>query len=588
MRRPTGKRVSAQGALRNRINYKMVFNYKRKSELGSTWTETSMEHALQAVRNGESIRKASLIYNIPFSTLLKHVKSNKTTKSLGRFKTVFTPEEEQEFVTHIKELDSRFYGLTRRDLCVLAYQYAEANHIIHCFKNNAAGHQWYQNFMKRHPELSLRTPEPTSVARASGFNRPQVERFFENLRDVIEKNNILPEHMYNVDETGIQTSRNRPPKVISLKGKKGVGAISSSERGTLVTALFCCSAAGAYIPPTLVFPRKKKNPRYMEGTPPGSSQLVTDSGWISSEAFLEWMKFFVSNVRPNEDHECLLILDNHAFHRSIDVLDYASQNNVIILSVPPHTTHKLQPLDVSVYGPFGTYFQNEIAKWQKAHPAQRVTLFGVGKIFNNAYLKAATPTNAIKEPEVRINHNPQDMDVIEIGPPNRSAHNDIAKPEPSGLNNSTTLKQASDAPKGNNRIKIIDIHIIPKCDKRKEPKTKRNQQKSEILTSTPIKEEIRENSKSKECVKSVRRKIQQETDSSKLKIPRPPSPPKTAPDEEETPCLICDDSFENSIPGEHWIQCNFCEKWAHQKCTSYKTGIDICQDCQNQVKDQRT
>ncbi|CAH1980032.1 unnamed protein product [Acanthoscelides obtectus] len=303
--------------------------------------------------------------------------------------------------------------------------------------------------------------------------------------------------------------------------------------------------------------QKKKNPRYMEGTPPGSSQLVTDSGWISSEAFLEWMKFFVSNVRPNEDHKCLLILDNHASHRSIDVLDYASQNNVIILSVPPHTTHKLQPLDVSVYGPFGTYFQNEIDKWQKAHPAQRTTLFGVRKIFNNAYLKAATPTNAIKEPEVRINHNPQDMDVIEIGPPNTSAHNDIAKPEPSGLNNSTTLKQASDAPKGNNRIKIIDIHIIPKCDKRKEPKTKRNQQKSEILTCTPIKEEIREKSKSKECVKSVRRKIQQETDSSKLKIPRPPSPPKTAPDEEETPCLICDDSFENSIPGEHWIQCNF-------------------------------
>ncbi|CAH2011903.1 unnamed protein product [Acanthoscelides obtectus] len=79
------------------------------------------------------------------------------------------------------------------------------------------------------------------------------------------------------------------------------------------------------------------------------------------------MKFFVSNVRPNEDHKCLLILDNHASHRSIDVLDYASQNDVIILSVPAHTT-------------------------------QRVTLFDVGKIFNNAYLKAATPTNAIKGP----------------------------------------------------------------------------------------------------------------------------------------------------------------------------------------------
>ncbi|CAH1955930.1 unnamed protein product [Acanthoscelides obtectus] len=45
----------------NKMN--MVFKYKRKSERGSTWTETSMEHALQAVRNGESIRKASLTFH---------------------------------------------------------------------------------------------------------------------------------------------------------------------------------------------------------------------------------------------------------------------------------------------------------------------------------------------------------------------------------------------------------------------------------------------------------------------------------------------------------------------------------------------
>ncbi|CAH1974172.1 unnamed protein product [Acanthoscelides obtectus] len=184
------------------------------------------------------------------------------------------------------------------------------------------------------------------------------------------------------------------------------------------------------------------------------------------------MKFIVSNVRLNEDHKCLLILDNHVSHRSIDVLDYASQNNVIILSVPPHATHKLQPLDVSVYGPFGTYFQNEIDKWQKAHPAQRVTLFDVGKMFNNAYLKAATPTNAIKEPEVRINHNPQDMDVIEIGPPNTSAHNDIAKPEPSGLNNSTTLKQLVTLQKEIIALKLLIFILYLNVINEKNPKQK--------------------------------------------------------------------------------------------------------------------
>ena len=249
--------------------------------------------------------------------------------------------------------------------------------------------------MQRNQELSLRTPEPTSVARACGFNKIQVEIFFENLKKVLEKHHITMDNIYNVDETGIQTSAKKPPKVISVRGKKQVGAISSSERGNLITSLFCCSATGKFIPPTLVFPRKKKNPRYLEGTPPGTLMLVTDNGWINSEAFLEWFKFFVASVRPTSEHKCLLILDNHVSHRSLKVLEFASENHVVILSVPPHSTHKLQPLDVAVYGPFGKYFERALDKWQKAHPAQRVTFFDVGSIFTEAYLNSATPNNAI-------------------------------------------------------------------------------------------------------------------------------------------------------------------------------------------------
>ena len=42
-------------------------------------------------------------------------------------------------------------------------------------KKKMAGKKWYYSFMRRHPELSLREPENTSLARAQGFNRPRVE-----------------------------------------------------------------------------------------------------------------------------------------------------------------------------------------------------------------------------------------------------------------------------------------------------------------------------------------------------------------------------------------------------------------------------
>ena len=44
-----------------------------------------------------------------------------------------------------------------------------------------AGDGWVRGFLNRHPELTLRKPEPTSIARATGFNKPQVQRFFDLL-----------------------------------------------------------------------------------------------------------------------------------------------------------------------------------------------------------------------------------------------------------------------------------------------------------------------------------------------------------------------------------------------------------------------
>ena len=142
--------------------------------------------------------------------------------------------------------------------------------------------------------------------------------------------------------------------MISLKGKPQVGAVASGERGQTITALCCCNAEGRYLPPTLIFPRKKENPRLLKDAPMGTLQLCSKNGWINGDLFLWWLKFFVSRVKPSKEESVLLVVDNHASHRTIDVLEYANEHSIIMLSVPPHTTHRLQPLDKSVYGPLGT------------------------------------------------------------------------------------------------------------------------------------------------------------------------------------------------------------------------------------------
>ncbi|KAK9736164.1 hypothetical protein QE152_g12700 [Popillia japonica] len=47
-------------------------------------------------------------------------------------------------------------------------------------------------------------------------------------------------------------------RVVTLKGRKRkqLGALTAAERGALVTEVICMNAAGGFVPPLFIFPRK--------------------------------------------------------------------------------------------------------------------------------------------------------------------------------------------------------------------------------------------------------------------------------------------------------------------------------------------
>lgn len=237
----------------------MVSNYKRKTNQGN-WSEANLNMAIFECTNGTKISTAASLYNIPFTTLYRRIKSGRTDKQLGRFRPIFSITHEKELIDYLKDMDAVFYGLTRYDFKNLVYSYAKLNNIQYpnsWDKNKSAGNDWLVCFLKRNPSIALRTPEPTSVARARGFNRPQVERFFNLLGEQYQKYNIDATRVYNMDETGISTTTNKPPKILLVCGKKQVGIISSAERGKTTTVICCCNAAGSFIPPFFIFARER-------------------------------------------------------------------------------------------------------------------------------------------------------------------------------------------------------------------------------------------------------------------------------------------------------------------------------------------
>ena len=167
----------------------------------------------------------------------------------------------------------------------------------------------------------------------------------------MDRYKFTPNDIWNVDETGVSTVQ-KPNKVVALKGVKQVGSITSSERGQMIMICSAGNATGNFVPPMLLFPRKKFKNHFIRDGPNGCVGAATSSGWMEPETFLLFVKHFVKTVKVNIEHPVLLLLDNHYSHLAIDVLDYCKDNGVVLLSFLPYCSHKLQPLlDRAVFGP---------------------------------------------------------------------------------------------------------------------------------------------------------------------------------------------------------------------------------------------
>lgn len=285
------------------------------------WSVDDMHRALNAFRNGDmGFNECCRQYSIPKPTFNRHLKglnvtANEEVRVIGKQCTL-PPDVEKALVNRILLFESLMFGLTITDVRKLAFDVADKNQIPHNFNKETrlAGKKWFYAFKARHPEISLREPQATSMQRVKGFNRQNVYEFFDILENLVDENRIDSTRIYNVDETGLSTVQTKCQKILGLKGKKQIGSVSSGERGVNTTFVGCTSASGNYVPPMLIFKRMRMNDELKVGAPPGSLVEVSESGYITSSLFLKWLKSFIDVVKPTTEKKVILVLDGHTTH----------------------------------------------------------------------------------------------------------------------------------------------------------------------------------------------------------------------------------------------------------------------------------
>ena len=229
-------------------------------------------------------------------------------------------------------MDRAFYGLSINDIRTIVYDYCQKNNIKNNFNSDTK--MAGRDFVAGFLKRhpKLSHRRPESVSVNRVFGLNKTSvNLYFDNLKTLLNKHNFKPHEISNCDESGLTCVHKPVKVIAPKGKRCVSSVTSGERGQTTTVLVSCSASGIYIPPMMIF----------------------------------------------------------------STIEYAHDNGVVMLSLPPHTSHKLQPLDRSVFKPLKSAFNAACSTWLRNHPGRRISVDKLGELFNAAYLKAATIENAV-------------------------------------------------------------------------------------------------------------------------------------------------------------------------------------------------
>lgn len=394
-----------------------------------------------------------------------------------------------------------------------------------------------------------------------------------------------------MDETAL-TTVHVPPKVIAGKNVKQVGQVTSAERGTLITTVCCVSAGGNAIPPAFIWPRKTERnlEQYMKGTPPGSLGLVYETGWMTEDNFCKWLAHFISYTKPSVKNPVLLILDNHISHISLQAICMAKESGVIMTTFPPHTTSKLQPLDVAVYGPLKKYFNVACNEWQLQNAGKTITLYDVGALAGKAIPRATTPENIASGFRATgifpLDRNVfTDKDFLPSSVTDRAASSDVVDMSAniSQSTPSTSAVQVTTKINGEKAESITpeDIRPFPQAGARK-PGNKRKRGKALVLTDTPVKNDLEKNAKKAVTVRPKKKKklANIEYSDSSDGESNVPIPLDDNSDEDGQDFEVLEDDY-NSVKEGAYVVVKYCTKKTSATFVGQVTSVNGYEDTAN-------
>jgi len=211
---------------------------KRKSRSKED-EESKVKDAIEAIKGGMSVRKASQVWDIPRTTLQHRKRFGFCEGTRRGPPTILTKEEEKLLCDWLIELSRRGIPIQKQYLLDSIQKILSQDPRETPFKDNRPGKGWFKAFLQRHSNIAERCAEPICRGRAK-LTESCIRGWFSDAEAFFEEKNCKyimenPKRQYNGDETGFQLDP-RSGRVLASKkcdcilgGRWNQGAVNCSS-----------------------------------------------------------------------------------------------------------------------------------------------------------------------------------------------------------------------------------------------------------------------------------------------------------------------------------------------------------------------
>jgi hypothetical protein len=227
------------------------------------------------------------------------------------------------------------------------------------------GKNWHLGFYDRHTSVESKYAISMEKARLANEDADIFITWFRLYETTVAKWNILHADTHNMDESGCGIGISHKSRVIVPAKEKEVRKIMDGKREWATNCDTINGVGKASIKGFYITKGKRVFRDYIELiVESGCTLAVTDNGWSNDSMAMNYIKHFNDLTEPIGDYR-LLILDGHGSHATFQFKKFCHDNRIILLYLPAHTTHKLQPLDIGIFGPQAEFYSQEVDQYSR-------------------------------------------------------------------------------------------------------------------------------------------------------------------------------------------------------------------------------